>query len=90
MPMRETGTFETPNASKYLQQLCKHFAHKVPVDYDAERGEASLPPGPAVMTATPSSVPVTLRRPPTMSITSVTNARQHMAAPVQAKITWKG
>lgn len=52
MPMRETGTFETPNASKYLQQLCKHFAHKVPVDYDAARGEAALPQGPAVMTAT--------------------------------------
>lgn len=42
-----TGRFETANASKYLQQLCKHFGHKVAVRFDAESGEAALPPGPA-------------------------------------------
>ncbi len=41
-----TGTFETSNASKYLQQLCKHFAHKVEVHYDNERGFAALGFGP--------------------------------------------
>ncbi|APX23036.1 MAG: DUF2218 domain-containing protein [Rhodobacteraceae bacterium] len=51
MSMREIGTFTTPNASKYLQQLCKHFAHKVDVEYDETRGKAQLPPGPAVLTA---------------------------------------
>ena len=40
MSMREIGTFTTPNASKYLQQLCKHFAHKVDVEYDETRGKA--------------------------------------------------
>lgn len=43
--------FETPNGSRYLQQLCKHFAHKVPVDYDTARGHAQLPPGPAELVA---------------------------------------
>ncbi|WP_136636046.1 DUF2218 domain-containing protein [Pseudooceanicola onchidii] len=43
--------FETPNASKYLQSLCKHFAHKVSVSYDAVQGRADLPPGPAVLQA---------------------------------------
>ncbi|MEO0622190.1 MAG: DUF2218 domain-containing protein [Pseudomonadota bacterium] len=33
----------TQNGSRYLQQLCKHFAHKVEVRFDAERGEAALP-----------------------------------------------
>jgi len=28
----------TPRASRYLQQLCKHFAHKRPVEFDAAQG----------------------------------------------------
>ena len=28
----QTGTFTTDHASKYLQQLCKHFAHKIEVE----------------------------------------------------------
>lgn len=43
MPLTETGTFVTPNASKYLQQLCRHFAHNVAVTYDAHRGTLWLP-----------------------------------------------
>lgn len=46
----------TANASKYLQQLCKHFAHKVSVDFTAEKGTAALPPGPAVLTADEASL----------------------------------
>ncbi len=34
-----TGTFDTPHASKYLQQLCKHFGHKRPVQFDDQSGE---------------------------------------------------
>lgn len=51
MPLTETGTFVTPNASKYLQQLCKHFAHKVEVTYDAHHGTVAFPMGSARMTA---------------------------------------
>ena len=46
-----TSAFETPNASRYIAQLCKHFAHKVEVSYDETRGEAALPTGKAVMEA---------------------------------------
>ena len=28
----------TERASIYLQQLCKHFAHKIPVEFTPERG----------------------------------------------------
>jgi hypothetical protein len=28
----------TASASRYLQQLCKHFAHKRPVEFDAAQG----------------------------------------------------
>jgi len=35
----------TPNASRYLQQLCKHFAHKLPVTFDAHAGEIDFSMG---------------------------------------------
>ncbi|MBN9671325.1 DUF2218 domain-containing protein [Roseibium aggregatum] len=40
-----TTTAQTAAASKYLQQLCKHFAHKVPAEWDASRGEVNFPFG---------------------------------------------
>lgn len=46
-----TARYPTAHASAYMQQLCKHFAHKVAVDYDDTRASAALPLGPATMTA---------------------------------------
>ena len=46
-----SASFETANGSKYLQQLCKHFAHKVSVEYDATSGRAEMPTGPALLRA---------------------------------------
>ncbi len=43
--------FETPNGSKYMQQLFKHFSHKVEVEVDARQGRATLGPGPVEMLA---------------------------------------
>ena len=43
--MNLKGTFETPNASKYLVQLCKHFAHKIEVVYSDTEGTAHFPGG---------------------------------------------
>jgi len=42
---------KTEHASKYLQQLCKHFAHKVDATYDKLNGFAALPPGPCTLKA---------------------------------------
>lgn len=42
---------ETQNASKYLQQLCKHFRHKVTVEYDKTFGRVEFPGGLCLMTA---------------------------------------
>ena len=46
-----TARFATPNAAKYIAQLCKHFAHKVPAEWDESTGRAELPSGLAEMTA---------------------------------------
>lgn len=40
-----TSTAQTASASRYLQQLCKHFAHKVPADWNDTRGEVNFPFG---------------------------------------------
>lgn len=46
-----TATFSSPRASVYLQQMCKHFGHKVPVDFTAEQGRIELPFGTCKMAA---------------------------------------
>lgn len=52
--------FETPNGSKYLGQLCKHFAHKIEVEYDDTNGRADLPPGPAILSADAQGLSITI------------------------------
>lgn len=44
MPTR-TAKITTPRASIYLQQLCKHFAHKVPATFSETEGRLELPFG---------------------------------------------
>lgn len=36
---------ETERASIYLQQLCKHFAHKLPVTFTPEQGQITFSAG---------------------------------------------
>ena len=42
---KATSSFETDRASRYLQAMFRHFAHKVPVSYDAMEGSAEMPFG---------------------------------------------
>ena len=44
MPI-SSSEVETEHTSRYLQQLCKHFGHKVPVTYTATQGHVTLPFG---------------------------------------------
>ena len=41
----------TAHASKYLQQLCKHFQHKIPASFDEAKGSISFPAGEAKLAA---------------------------------------
>ncbi|MEM9637828.1 MAG: DUF2218 domain-containing protein [Pseudomonadota bacterium] len=43
--------FVTEKASQYLQQLCKHFAHKVEVRYGTDSGHVAFPLAEADLTA---------------------------------------
>ncbi|MEM6466690.1 MAG: DUF2218 domain-containing protein [Pseudomonadota bacterium] len=42
---KSTATVTTQYASRYLQQMCKHFGRKVPVEFCSETGHISLPFG---------------------------------------------
>lgn len=47
------ASFQTENASRYLQQLCKHFAHKVEVAFDPAAGRVEFGIGQAELAAFP-------------------------------------
>ena len=53
-----SARFETQNASRYMQQLLKHFAHKIEVSYDEKEGRAELGQGPAHLRADESGLTV--------------------------------
>lgn len=38
-----TAIVPTGKASRYLQQLCKHWAHNLVVDYDESKGKVVFP-----------------------------------------------
>lgn len=54
-----TATIETERASSYLQQLCKHFGHKVPVEFTPQAGQITLPFGTCTLSADTSSLTLT-------------------------------
>jgi hypothetical protein len=54
-----TCTLTTEAASKYLQQLCKHFAHKIPASCTPNEGQISFPFGEARLTADGNSLSIT-------------------------------
>lgn len=43
--LRSIARVRTASGSRYLQQLCKHWAHKFPVSFTPEHGEVPLPMG---------------------------------------------
>ena len=50
----------TASASRYLQQLCKHWSHKFTVDLTPEHGRIDLPAGPCTLDAEPDALRVAL------------------------------
>ena len=53
----------TPNGSKYLQQLCKHWSHKLETEFDAVRGRANFEVAAAHFAAAADALTVTVAAP---------------------------
>ena len=43
MTISATASVPTAHASKYLQQLCKHWQHNLAVEFTAEHGTVTFP-----------------------------------------------
>jgi hypothetical protein len=42
---QSTADVKTESASRYLQQLCKHWSHKMVVEFDPSQGRVDFPSG---------------------------------------------
>lgn len=51
MTTTSSATIATAKASGYLQQLCKHFQHKLPVEFDPQQGQIEFPIGKCSLSA---------------------------------------
>jgi hypothetical protein len=60
VPMKSQATLTTPKAERYIAQLCKHFQHKVPANYDGPTGWIELPMGRADLRAEPETLTLSL------------------------------
>ncbi|HEX7819850.1 MAG TPA: DUF2218 domain-containing protein [Sphingobium sp.] len=60
---RSIADIPTDKASRYLQQLAKHFAHKLPVTFDPQAGEIVFAIGTCRMTANDTRLTLTLIAP---------------------------
>ena len=56
----QTARVPTGNGSRYLQQLCKHWGHKLDVRLDGDTGVVRFPEAVATMAAGPEALAVTV------------------------------
>lgn len=61
--MTSQTAIATAHASRYLQQLCKHFAHKLPVAFDPDQGKISFPIGECGLAADAQALRITVTSP---------------------------
>lgn len=59
-PQTTHAVVHTAHASRYLQQLCKHWAHKFETEFDPTQGRIALPLGEARLTARPDALLIDL------------------------------
>lgn len=55
-----TAHVPTESASRYLQQLCKHWSHKFEVSFDPQAGTIALPFGKTDLCAEPEALIVAI------------------------------
>lgn len=54
--MRSEARVPTEKAGRYMAQLCKHFAHKIPATFDDEAGRIEFPFGVCRLRAAPDAL----------------------------------
>jgi hypothetical protein len=59
MPISKADV-STANAVSYMKQLCRHWAHRFPVEFNDERGTIELPEARCVLVASPEMLAVSV------------------------------
>ena len=82
----------TTQASRYLQQLCKHWSHRFPVEFDPARGAIQLAGASLALAAKPDELALLLTSAdadalPRLS-TVVTEHLQRFAFREQLEVQW--
>ena len=57
-----TASPKTEHASRYLQQLCKHWGHKFEARFDQNTGEVKMPFGRLNLYATDDKLLITIKK----------------------------
>lgn len=55
------ATVPTQSGGKYVQQLCKHWSHKLPVQLEGDTGVVTFDTAVTTMKAGPEAIEVTIR-----------------------------
>ncbi|THD57720.1 DUF2218 domain-containing protein [Phenylobacterium sp.] len=66
--MRSSATLLTPNARKYMIQLCKHFGHRASATYGEREGEIVFEVGKVGLRAAPQTLMLRAEAPETSGI----------------------
>jgi hypothetical protein len=61
--MDSVATIATPNGSKYLEQLCKHWGHKLEVEFDPLAGKIAFQTSALHLAASPEALTLTIAGP---------------------------
>ncbi|MDQ0468658.1 DUF2218 domain-containing protein [Labrys wisconsinensis] len=61
--LRSAADVATPNASRHLQQLCKHFGHRRPVTFDEHAGRIGFEIGDCDLAAADGVLHIALASP---------------------------
>ena len=84
---------ETGNASGYLQRLCKHFGHKLEVEFTPERGSIAFEFGRAALQAGPDGLKMTALAETEEDLTRLTSVLashlERFAFREELKIDWR-
>ena len=61
----------TPNAGKYLAQLCKHFQHKLPASWAGNAGTIEFPTGQCRLSEADGELEISLASPDESQLTQL-------------------
>ena len=54
--MKSSATVVTENAGRYMVQLCKHFGHKIPTEWNDHEGRITFAVGQVALRAAPGTL----------------------------------